>query len=199
MHRSTGPPSRDDMLLIQHIYQRHKGILYQLAYSVTGSEMDADDAVSEAILYLFRRADRLRQLPEKALLSYAAKTVRSMATDIARRQRTEQRLFTSLDGAVFEPPDHAADPQARVLTEAEHALVRETLAELSDTDRLLLVGKYVYGCRDGILARQLGVKPSSIRPKLMRARKRARAIMERKEAEDGNAKDQRQGIRPAHA
>lgn len=188
MHRGTGPPTQQDMLFVQELYRQNRGVMYKIAYQITQSEMDADDAVSDAILYLFRRAERLRQLPEKARVSYAAKTVRSMAVDIRRRRKTEERVYASLEDAP-EPAARAPDPQEAILSEAERALVRETLDELSETDRLLLVGRYVYGCRDGPLARELGVKPASIRTKLMRARKRARAIMERKEAENGRKQD----------
>ena len=195
MHRNNGPPARDDVLFIESVYRRHKGIMYKIASSAAGSGAEADDIVSESVLRLFRYAAVLRDLPEKAQVDYIAATVRSVAANLHRRSRLERRLFSGTDEELFGLPGSAPGPEERVMDEALLELVEETLAELTETDRLLLMGKYVEGLDDNELARRVGVKPSAVRMRLTRAKQRARSIMKRKE---GGGVDQRQEIRPYH-
>lgn len=184
--RNTGPPTTEQMLFVQSIYERYRGLIYRIALERARDPTEADEIVSESLQRLFRNADTLRPLHEKQLVDYLADTLRSVAGDFERRQRTESRRLVSLESE-FTPP-HAADPETELVErESENALIRrlyETLDELSETDRRLLVGKYMQGASDEALARQLGVKAASIRMKLTRARNRARKIMERKEVGD---------------
>ena len=69
MSRNTGPPRQEDMLLVQELYERHKGIMYKIARENVREPADADDAVSNALLRLFRNAPKLRQLGDRALVS----------------------------------------------------------------------------------------------------------------------------------
>lgn len=182
--RNAGPPTTEQMLFVQQIYERQRGLFYKIAMERGRGEAEADDIVSEALLRLFRNADRLRGLHERQLVDYIADTLRSSAVDLERRRRSEARRFVSLeedDAPLLADPD----PESRfVERESESLLIRhlyETLSELRETDRLLLVGKYMEGASDEELARQLGVKTSSVRMKLTRARARARRLLERKE------------------
>lgn len=190
------------MLLVQSIYERHKGIMYKIAREHVREPADADDAVSNALLRLFRNAAKVRQLSGRALVTYIADTVRSAAVDGERRHRTEQRLFVSADTDDYGPAETAPSveeayaAQERAETRLRH--LREALDELPEPDRALLIGKYLDGESDAMLASRLGVKPASVRMKLTRARDRARRIIERKEDGDG-LQDQRKAVRYSDA
>ena len=54
---------------------------------------------------------------------------------------------------------------------------------MSAEDRALLEGKYILGDSDEMLARTLHCKPSSIRMKLTRARRRALKLLEQEGAD----------------
>ena len=182
--QSTGPPTAEQMQLVQSLYERYKGLFYQVASERARDGAETDDVVSEALLRLFRNADRLRGLEERALVDYIADTLRSVATDFGRRHGTERRLFFSLEEDDLPAMPEPGPEERYLLREGEQSLrrhLRETLLELSETDRALLVGRYYENATDEELARQLGVRPASIRMKLTRARKRARRILERKE------------------
>lgn len=188
MPRSTGPPTREQMLFVQGIYQQYRSVIYKFAKARTRDESEADDVVSETLLRLFRNADKLRDMHENELIDYTVQTVFSAASDLNRRHRTEMKYFRVLDDDEAAFSEYEPGPEER-FTEREaeqrrYARLYETLSELKAADRLLLVGKYIEEQSDEVLARQLGVKVSSIRMKLTRARTRAKRIMQRKEAGD---------------
>lgn len=60
---------------------------------------------------------------------------------------------------------------------------KQGLGQLSAEDRALLEGKYILGDSDEMLARTLHCKPSSIRMKLTRARRRALKLLEQEGAD----------------
>ncbi len=187
MTGNTGPPTEEQLRFIQGLYSSYKSLIYKFARARSRNEAETDDVASETLLRLFRNADRLMELHEKELIDYVTQTVLSVAADHNRKNRAEDRRFTPLEEESLGSAAEADPEDALVERETEDALIRnlyETLDELSEADRRLLVGKYMDCLSDEALARQLGVKAASIRMKLSRARNRARKRMERKEAED---------------
>ena len=188
MRRNTAPPTREQMLLVQEIYERHRAVIYKYAMARTRDAAEADDAVSEALLRLFRNADKLRDMCDGEIVDYTVKTVLSAAADIGRRSKAEQKRLRALDESDSELPDPEPGPEEHIAErEAEKRTYRHlqaTLDELRESDRVLLIGKYLEDRSDEELAQLLGVKASSIRMKLTRARMRAKRIMERKEGGD---------------
>ena len=152
--------------------------MYKIALARAPTPADADDVVSEAVCRLVPRAGTLRGLPEAAQVSYIAETTRRVAIDLGRRRTRENALFAPLE----EPAATVPGPEEAALTETRLRLLEQTLSELRPADRAVLTGRYLEERSDEELARELGVKPSGLRRKLSRARKRAAAILRRKEA-----------------
>ena len=71
-----------------------------------------------------------------------------------------------------------------LLRKERHEILAAALSAVSEKDRFLLEGKYILGLSDQELAKELQVKPSSIRMLLTRARKNIKEQL-RKEAYDG--------------
>ena len=180
-------PARDtDMALVADIYERHKGIMYKTALECIGDDSDKSVVVHDAIVRLAEHADTLRRLNDSALAVYVAATVRSVALNRERRKALERRIIMDVDISEVDDIDSGPTYEERFIEAEAHRdrlrYLREALSELSDTDRELLVGKYMSGESDEALARRFGVSPESVRMKLTRARRRAKAIIERKES-----------------
>lgn len=182
-------PRQTDMEFVAGVYERHKGVMYKTALECLSDSTEKDAVVHDAVVRLASHADTLRRLNEKALAVYVASTVRSVALNHERRQQTERRHIVDADFSDLD--DLSAGPSYEDLyVEAEAGrdrlhYLREALSEIDETDRELLVGKYLAGESDEDLARRLGVKPESVRMKLTRARRRVRRIIEEKEGGNG--------------
>ena len=182
-------PQQTDMEFVAGVYERHKGVMYKTALECLSDSTEKDAVVHDAVVRLASHADTLRRLNEKALAVYVASTVRSVALNHERRQQTERRHIVDADFSDLD--DLSAGPSYEDLyVEAEAGrdrlhYLREALSEIDETDRELLVGKYLAGESDEDLARRLGIKPESVRMKLTRARRRVRRIIEEKEGGNG--------------
>lgn len=176
-----------DMALTAALYERHLGLIYKTALELLDDAEEKDAVAHETLLRLLRRAETLRGLDERAAAVYVAATARSVALDERRRRAAERRRRAEDDPEALDARLDGEDPEsaliAREQRETRLRCLWEALAELSDTDRALLLGKYAAGRSDAELAAQFGVRESSIPKKLTRAKERARRIILRKEGE----------------
>ena len=180
---------QSDTAFLTSVYEKHKGIMYKTALECSGDGAEKDTIVHDSLLRLARHTDTLRQLNEHALAVYVAATVRSVAFNSERRKRTERRRLVDADVSEVESVDPAPSYEEQYIEAEAHKArlqyLRDSLAELDETDRELLVGKYMAGQSDEELAQRFGIKPESVRMKLTRARRRVRKMIERKESGNG--------------
>ena len=192
MKKPADPPaSREDLDFVWSVWQRHRGIIYKTALAHRSEGLEPDEIVNESILILAKNADRLRQLEERPLAVYVAEVVRSAALMLARRERRYgYRWGEGLDGH----EDASSGPGAeeayieRESHQLRSVLLREAMDELSEEDRALLTLKYIKNTGDRQIAELLGLRPGTLRMRLTRARRRARDIIRRREAELDAAK-----------
>ncbi len=182
-------PSAADRSLAAALYERHLGLIYKTALELLDDKGQKEAAAHETLLRLLRNAKTLRGLDERAAAVYVAATARSVALDMRRAAAKERRYLVDAELSTLTELPADTDPET-ALIEAETRRLRlealwEALAELSDSDRALLLGKYAVGKSDEELAAQFGVRAGSIPKKLTRAKERARRIILRKEGEHG--------------
>jgi len=132
------------------------------------SDADAEDAVQETFLRLARQAGRIRSNVAAWLHACAV----GASVDLVRRSQararaeTRARQHTDADDA-----EHAAD---RLWWDIE-PLIDAALAELADTDRQLIVARYLAGRPQNELAREMGVSEGTVSRRLTRALGRLRS------------------------
>jgi RNA polymerase sigma factor (sigma-70 family) len=78
------------------------------------------------------------------------------------------------DEALSGLPSEDDAPDASILKREDAESVKRAILRLSERDRLALTMKYFDDLSDAEIARTLGVGKNSVRPMLMRARRRMR-------------------------
>lgn len=178
--------SSADMDLIAALYARYKGIMFKTAMDNLQNKSDLDDVVQDTILRMVQNLETIRPLDEKACAVYIARTVYTAALDYDRRTARERVRSVGLDDVL--ELSTGQDPEQALIERETLArrlkALREALEELSETDRELLIGKYIRGESDESLAKRLHLGAGTIRVRLMRARQRARRIIEKKVSAD---------------
>lgn len=173
------PQERDFMT---QLYLEYEKLLFSTAWKFTSSHHDAEEIVQNSLERLIKKVPTLRRLERCTLNAYLVSTVRNTAINYLRRAERIRLAETDID----DQPEIAA-PQLSMddlLTLRENQQkIAAAWSYISETDRLLLEGKYLLGMSDSELAAQLGCQPDSVRMKLTRARRRAMKIMLEKEAE----------------
>lgn len=182
------PSAMTDQEFMEAVYEKHKGIMFKNALEILSDDSEKDVCVHEAIIRLMKNVSTIRALSDGALAVYVGTTVRSVALNMERRRRVEQRRFVEESLEEYDETDSGQDFEEDFLEDDARdrrlRLMRECMAELEDRDRELLVRKYIMDESDEDLARALGVKTVSVRMKLTRARRRLRKLIEGKEGKD---------------
>lgn len=188
MGSNKSPPNALDMKLAAEIYERNKGVMLKTAVDYLNDKSLAQDVVHDAVIRLAHYADTLRRLGEAARMRYAVETVRSVAMNSERKLKNERKYMTDPD-AEENYDERGTEPLESAYIEkssrdARLRYLREALDELDEQSRAVLVGKYLIGETDDELAARIGVKASSVRMILTRARRAAKRIIEGKEGGD---------------
>lgn len=175
----------DEREFMLRIYQEFRGLMFSTAENLISDPDEREDVVQDSLERLLRHADALRWKDRPVQAAYVVQTVRNTAINHLRRKDVERRHtdFTGEKDGQPEPMSLTLEELMDIRERGEH--MAEILSTLSETDRILLTGKYILGYSDAELAQDLGVKPDSVRMMLTRARRRAiNAIREREKAKN---------------
>lgn len=163
---------------IEDVYIRYRRLMFSTAGKYTADKADQEDIVQTALERLIKIFSA--SPPPKRCISaeYIVYTVRSVSVDYLRkkyRQAVYQIPMEEHQLAEIAKWDHTLDDLLLASEAAEQFWA--VWLQLSSEDRLLLEGKYLLGQKDEALAAILKCKPSSIRMKRTRARRRAAKLL----------------------
>ena len=151
----------------EELVEAYTGRLYGLAWRVTGSREDAEEAVQDA----------LGRAHGALLGSYSPERVRSLALkpwlyavtlNAARNRRRGRRVHQSLDaprgdGAVLDPAAETPGPPALAERAELAAAIEAALGELSERQRTAIVLRWIEGLTYDEAAAVLGRPAVTIR------------------------------------
>jgi RNA polymerase sigma factor (sigma-70 family) len=172
--------ARSDEGALAELYDRFGRPAYSLALRILRDGALAEDAVQEAFLAVWRRADQF--VPERAKAStWIFTLVHRRAVDLVRRE--ERRRAEPLELA-DEPVGDAADESAWLHLERER--VQEALRRLPDQQREAIELAYYGGFSQSELAERLGQPLGTIKSRMFTGLTRLRELL----AEPGQTESQ---------
>jgi RNA polymerase sigma-70 factor, ECF subfamily len=152
-----------DVDAFAELVRRHAPFLRAFATRLTGSAVEADDCVQEALIVAWRR------LPDLADLA----RVRSWLTTIVSRKATDRlrarRPLAPLDE--LELVEAADTPEERVEMASQIEALRVALATIPEEQRTVWLLKEVGGQSYEEIAEQVGASVTAVRGRLARARR----------------------------
>lgn len=178
---SAGLAELDDrMLLARHvagdggaafgeIFRRHRDRMFAVAVRTCGDRELAADAVQEAFVSAFRRADAYRG--EAAVTTWLHRIVVNACLDRLRREKSRVRRAGDL-GEVELP-----DPHDRHGSTETAIVVRDALARLPEAQRTALVLVDMHGMPVAEAAAVLGVAEGTVKSRCFRGREALAAIL----------------------
>lgn len=158
--RRDGPLEREQEF--SGIVERQARFMFRVAYGLLRNVQDAEDAVQESFLKLYRGEAWRRMEDEKAFL---ARVVWRVALD--RVPKSADRMD---DVAGMELPAGGLSPESGVATEDERALLRHLINGLPDELRQPLLLSAVEEMTSREVAAVMGIPEGTVRTRLMRAR-----------------------------
>lgn len=165
---------RGDQGAFEEIVQRYQQIAFRVAYVITGSAAEAEDAAQEGMFKAFRALSTFRTgaEPRPWLLRIVANEARNRARSAGRRQQLQLRLTEG-----FRPGDAAPSPEAAALAADQHRRLLSLLNGLSDEDRLVITNRYLLELSGEETAAALDIPEGTVKSRLSRALDRLRQKM----------------------
>jgi RNA polymerase sigma-70 factor (ECF subfamily) len=154
--------------------RKHQDLAFRLAFVITGSTGEAEDAAQEGFVKAYFALSRFRKgAPFRPwLLQIVANEARN------RRSASARRPTITLDDTAADWCATEDSPEETALS-AERAdqLVR-CLNELREDDRRVLTYRYLLDLSEAEMADSLGVARGTVKSRLSRALSRARSILD---------------------
>jgi|SRR4029453_13081311 RNA polymerase sigma-70 factor (ECF subfamily) len=154
---------RRDPLAMEVLYERLNRQAFGLAYRILGDGPSAEDVVQEALLTVWRQADRIDATRGK-LNSLVMTVVHHKAIDALRIKRGQQARQVSVDFASVEKAD--ADFSERVLQSIASGEVREALSRLPEDQRRPIEMAYFDGLTHIEIADALALPLGTVKSRL---------------------------------
>jgi RNA polymerase sigma-70 factor (ECF subfamily) len=145
---------------------RHSRLMYRVAFSLLRNAPDAEDAVQEAFLKLYRGEAWRKMENEKAFL---ARTVWRVALD--RRPKPGQEALGD-SGAEFASKEDS--PETSAVRGSQAARLRRMIDALPEELRQVLVLSAIEELNSREIAELIGIPEGTVRTRMMRAREELR-------------------------
>lgn len=194
-----------DQQALKYLFLRHERPVYGLLYRMLGCHEDAEDALADVFVKVWRSAKGFRGAASFTTWLYhiAANTAR----DVLRSKKAKPEI--SLEDLVMSETDllkNASNvfenPEEAVLRAADNAVLAAAIARLSEEDRLLITLYHLHDRTYEEIASITKVSPDNLKVKMFRARQRLKnhciTIEEKQEAKNGlrDSAAESNGIQP---
>jgi RNA polymerase sigma factor (sigma-70 family) len=166
----------------------HQAAAFRVAYVLTGSAADAEDAAQEGFVKAYLALDRFR--PDGRfrpwLLAIVGNEARNRVRSRVRRDGLAERALHALRGGSGQPASDAAPetlavtpgPELAALAGETQAEVRAAMAMLREDERRVVTCRYLLGLSERETAAALGIPEGTAKSRLHRGLTRMRAALE---------------------
>ncbi|HSC26203.1 MAG TPA: sigma-70 family RNA polymerase sigma factor [Vicinamibacterales bacterium] len=166
-----------DPTAFQALVERHRAMVYRVAYQFAGNHHDAEDIAQEVFIKVYRSLDRFRQ--DAQLTSWLYRIVMNACIDHRRRQGSaastpcgedaEQRLVNT--------PKGGPGPEEIAYGGELGELLQSEIAQLPAGQRIVFVMRHHQGLKLCEIAEALGLAEGTVKRQLHAAVHRLRAAL----------------------
>ena len=164
---------------LDQLYRTCYPMLKRLVSSIIQDRTDVDDVITNAMLSLFDKVPKLREMDETNRIAYLRATVRNAAYKYynAHQKKSLTQLFDR--DSIFSLPDAGqGDPADILLQRDEIRMLRRAIAALSLKDRQLLYLKYAVRLTAREIAEMTNApREAAVHARLSRARRKVVSML----------------------
>lgn len=134
---------RRDSAALMSLYDRHRGVAFALAYRILSDAGAAEEALQDAFMQVWRRADSYDPERGSGFRAWLLKIVHNRAIDLLRRRSGAAHSAIDLETVEFIPA--GTDVQRDVTSRLEREEVRSAVAALPPHQRDTIALAYFDG------------------------------------------------------
>jgi RNA polymerase sigma-70 factor (ECF subfamily) len=166
-----------DPTAFQTLVERHRSMVYRIAYQFAGNHYDAEDIAQEVFLKVYRSLDRFRQ--DAQLTSWLYRIVMNACIDHRRRQsQVTSALFgEEAERRLLNTPEECPGPEDRAYAGELGEVLESEIARLPHGQRIVFVMRHHQGLKLGESAEALGVAEGTVKRQLHAAVRRLRGAL----------------------
>jgi RNA polymerase sigma factor (sigma-70 family) len=159
-----------DVRAYESLVERHQEMAFRVAWLITHSAPDAEEAAQDGFVKAYRNLGRFRdRAPFRPwLLKIVANEARN------RRVAAERRERLALRAAEQRPPVAARAAELEALAAGEREALLAAIGRLAERDRLVIGARFFLGLDEAETAAALGVRRGTVKSRLSRALMRLR-------------------------
>lgn len=161
---------------LEQLIMRHERRIFALAFRLTGSVADAQDAAQEAFIRLHLHVRRIDS--GRGVGPWLCAVTVNACRDIGRRQRRSRLLPMP---AATDWPDALPDPERSFSARESEKCLQAGLATLPKKERAALVLREMEGLTTAEVAAALGSAEVTVRSQISNARMKLRRFFRRRE------------------
>ena len=168
----------DDRDFMEWLFLEYHPLMYATIRKVIHDQWTCEDVLQESVRKFIDHIPQLREMDAASRTNYIVVACRYNAIEEEKRQR--RAPFPAGNGVIDIASRDAENPERQILLLDDADVLWRVWPQLDSRTRQLLEDKYVLNMSDAEIASALGVKPSSVRMLLTRARSKARKAIEKK-------------------
>lgn len=153
---------------IEKLFREHSRMVFQTAFRITGSRMEAEDVLQNLFLRLLDREYALQ------LKSSPAQYLRRAAVNLALDQLRKRKRQVSLEEVSELSAARSSEPDDRQVSSELAARLRSALARLHPTAAEMFVLRHFEGLSNTEIARLMGTSWGTVAVTLHRTHRRLR-------------------------
>jgi RNA polymerase sigma-70 factor (ECF subfamily) len=163
-----------DPAAFQALVERHRSLVYRVAYQFAGNHHDAEDIAQEVFIKIYRSLDRFRQ--DAQLTSWIYRIVMNACIDHRRRQSpaAPSAFGDEANQTLRNMPEETPDPEERAYAGELGIVLEAAIAKLPHGQRLVFVMRHHQGLKLGEIADALGLAEGTVKRQLHAAVHRLR-------------------------
>lgn len=171
--RLVGQALAGDVRAFEELVRKHERRVFRVTLAITGQQQDAEDAMQETFLKLYRRISDFRH--ESRFATWLTSIAVNEALQL-RRVRKRSDSFEEINDETLDLPvpqrkqEWYANPEQRYARTQTRAFVEEAVLSLEPQYRIVFVLRDIEGFSTEEAAEVLGLGAAALKSRLLRAR-----------------------------
>lgn len=168
-----------DPSAFQALVERHRSMVYRVAYQFAGNHHDAEDIAQEVFIKVYRSLDRFRQ--DSQLSSWMYRIVMNACIDHRRRHAPAGAapFGAEAEHKMLNTPEETPGPEDRAYAGELGQVLECEIGRLPKGQRIVFVMRHHQGMKLGEIAEALGLAEGTVKRQLHAAVHRLREALAR--------------------
>ncbi|AXR15238.1 RNA polymerase subunit sigma [Bacillus thuringiensis] len=162
--------TNNDYEKMEELYELYEQKIYYVAYSILNNIQQAEDAVQETFITLYKNLEKLHSLSTEELKRYILRIAKNKAIDSYRKNKRHETFLEEYERESIEAVDENIEEwEKRKMSEVQ---IDTLLKELNESNRQVFKYKVFYNLTYQEILSVMGITEANVRKQFERARKR---------------------------